>query len=557
MPTIDISLKDLQQLVGKKFSAEELESEVILYAKGEVDGIDGDTIKVDCKDTNRPDLWSTEGLARLLALKYTEESGIREYKIEESDVYIHIDRSVDNIRPFLVAAIVKDLKVTDTLIKQLIQIQEKVCLTYGRKRKMLSMGIYDFDKVTAPLTYKAVKPTAMKFTPLEEEKEMTLKEILEVHPKGKEYGHLIKDYPLYPLFVDSKNKVLSMPPIINSNESGKVTDETKNLFIELTGYNLKAIKVGLNIVVAALADRGGKIYDVEIDYGEKKIRTPDFTPKKAKVRFEEIERITGLKLSLKELKELLNNYGYNVKKAKDAIEVEYPSWRQDILHPVDIIEDILIASDYNAIEPLLPKIATQGSIDEKEIFYEKARNLLVGFGAQELLNFTLTSKDVLFKKMNIKEFPNTEIANPVSQRWTTLRNWLLPSLMNFFERNTSQEYPQQIYEVGQAIIIDEKAETGTRTVTRLAWAQAANNANFTKAKQILDFVLSALGLEYHIEETEHNSFISGRCARVSVKGKKVAYIGEIHPQVLENFGIEFPICAFELNLTELFDLQKD
>ncbi len=135
-----------------------------------------------------------------------------------------------------------------------------------------------------------------------------------------------------------------------------------------------------------------------------------------------------------------------------------------------------------------------------------------------------------------------------------MRNWLIPSMMDFFSKNSAEEYPQQVYEVGDCVIRDDNAETGTQTIKRLAWALAEKDASFTKAKQVLHYLLEGLNLEYEIEETEHASFIPGRCGRVSINEAKVAYIGEIHPQVLKNFGLDFPVAAFELNISEVHKL---
>ena len=556
MPTIDISLKDLSKLVGKEITLENFEPEALLWIKGEIDGIDGDNIKIDCKESNRPDLWSTEGIARAVSPFYTKERGIRKYNVEDSDVYLHVDRSVDKIRPYISAAIIEDITITDDLIKQLIQIQEKVTTTFGRKRKVAAIGIYDFDKMTPPITYKAFKPTELKFIPLGFTKEMTLKDILIHHPKGQEFAHLLTDFDKYPIVIDNKDIVASMPPVINSESTGKVTEKTKNLFIEVTGINLDDTQVALNIVVCALADRGGKIKTVLVDYGEKHLRTPDFTPKKIKVKFTEIEKITGIKFSLKELKDLLEKQQYEVKKAKDCLEVEYPSYRQDIMHPVDVIEDILISYGYNKVTPILANLATTGEISPIEEFCEDIRELIPGFGAQELLNFTLTNKEILFRKMNLKEENCIEIANPVSNKWTNLRNAIIPSLMDFLEHNTSQEYPQQVYEVGDIVIINDRAETKTDTRKHLAWALADKEANFTKAKQIITYILTGLNIDFQIEEESNDSFITGRCARIIANKKVLGYFGEIHPKVLQNFSIEFPICALELDLTELFTLKK-
>jgi phenylalanyl-tRNA synthetase beta chain len=557
MPTIDISLKDLSHLVGEEITLDILDKEAILWVKGEIDGFDGkDIVKIDCKDSNRPDLWSTEGIARQIKPLFKDVRGIPAFNVEESDVYLHVDRSVDDVRPYITAAVVENIQITEDLLKQLIQLQEKVCMTFGRKRAVVAIGLYDFDKITPPLTYKAVKPTSAKFLPLDAEKEMTLKDILQKHPKGIEYKHLLKNANNYPIVVDSKDIILSMPPIINSQASGKVTEATTNLFVEVTGTDLEDAKVALRIICAALADRGGSLKSVTVDYGEEKLVTPDYTPKKMKVTFENIENITGMKFTLKEMKELYDQFSYNAKKSKVAIELEYPAYRQDILHYIDVIEDLLISYGYNSIEPVVPEIATVGDLDPLEEYSERVRNSLVGFGAQELLNFTLTNREILFTKMNVDEWDVVEIANPVSNRWTCIRNWVLPTLMAFFEQNRSVEYPQQVFEVGDVCLVDDTEETRTKTVRRLAWALADNNASFTRAKQILDYLLKGLGLEYQIVEVEHGSFIDGRCGRVIVNGVKVAYIGEIKPKVLHHFNVDFPVCAFELNISELFKLQN-
>jgi phenylalanyl-tRNA synthetase beta chain len=557
MPTIDISFKDLKLLLGVELTMDQLEHEAILRVKGEIDGIQGDTIKVDCKDSNRPDLWSTEGMARLIKPLYDSSyRGIPEYKVINSDRYLHIDRSVDNIRPFMVLAVAKNVKMSEELLKQLIQLQEKICLTFGRKRKVVGGGIFDLDMVEFPLTYKAVKPEELSFVPLGYQEKMNLKQVLEFHPKGVEYKHLLENFSHYPVLVDRNNDTLTMPPITNSNKSGKVTTKTKNLLIEMTGTDLESVHIALRIFCAALADRGAQIESVTCDYGNDKVTSPDFTPKKIKVKIEDIESMTGLKMQIKEWKELLDSFNYNAKRAKDCIEVEYPSWRADILHPVDVIEDILISYGFKNIVPELPDIPTVGGLDELEQFAEDVRNLVVGFGAQELLNFTMTNVDYQFKKMNTTVKPIIEIANPVSQKWSAIRAWITPTLIEFFSNNTSQEYPQQIYEVGDVLIYNKSAETGCTTDKRLGWALADNNANFTKAKQFADYVLQAMDIKYEYRKMEDGSFIKGRGAKIYSGEDLIGFLGEIHPQVLDNFGLQFPVCSVELDITKVYAIQK-
>ena len=181
---------------------------------------------------------------------------------------------------------------------------------------------------------------------------------------------------------------------------------------------------------------------------------------------------------------------------------------------------------------------------------------MIGTGAQEILSYILTNRDNLIKKMNLEDMKLIEVDNPVSKNWCVFRAWLIPSLIEFLASNTNREYPQNIFEIGEVVVFDNKAETRSRNPTRLAWAYAGIDANFTKAKQSFDFLMRNLGLDYEITEAEHGSFIPGRVGRVSVKGKNVAYIGEIHPQVLDNFGVGQPVCAFELDLSEILKTIK-
>lgn len=555
MPTIDISLNDLRKLVGKEFTNEEFEN-AILWVKGEIENIEGDIVKVDCKESNRPDLWSTEGIARTLRPYFTAQKGIPQYSAHPTTALIHVDRSVDAIRPYIAAATIENVSITEEALKQLIQLQEKICTTFGRKRKIVAIGVYNYDKIELPITYKAVKPTEAQFVPLGFTKELTLRDILKTHPKGIEYGHLLKDVDRYPILIDKKGTILSLPPIINAEDVGKVETGTRTLFIEATGTSIEEVKVAVLIIAAALADRGGSVLSVTINYGEKKIVTPTFATKKIKVTFKEIETLTGLKFSLKELKTYLERFSYNIKKAKDALEIEYPSYRQDILHSIDVIEDLLISYGYNSIEPLTPKLSVQGELAKEEEFAESVRNLLVGFGAQEIMNFTLSNQDVLCKKMNRKEQRLIEIANPVSQQWTTIRDSVLPTILEFLEKNTSQEYPQKIFELGDIVVLDEKAETKTRTEKHLAIVIAEKESTFTKAKQILDYLCCALHLAYDLSEEVNPQFISGRCGHIHINGKHVGIIGEIHPQILENFKLQIPASAFEVDISTIFKMSK-
>ena len=563
MPKFDVSKSDLEGLIGKSFTVEEWE-DLFLYAKCEMDDVweeNGETyFKADSKDTNRPDLWSAEGIARQIKWALGLRKGLPKYEVEKSDVTVYVDERLKEIRPYGVYTIVEGLHLDEEALKQMINLQEKVALTFGRRRREVAIGIFDFDRVKPPIYYRAAEKSE-KFIPLGFEEELTLEEILEKHEKGKEYGHLIRDKPYYPLLVDSEGKVLSMPPIINSEVTGRVTTETKNVFVDVTGWDLNKVMLALNVVVTALAERGGKIKSVKVVYPDFEVETPDLTPKSFEVELGYIRKLAGLELSDEEIKDLLERMMYGVELEDGKAKLLYPAFRDDIMHARDVLEDVLIAYGYNEIEPEEPKLAVQGRGDKFIEFEDAVRELMVGFGLQEVMTFNLTNREAQYGKMGLeygKDYFNhppaelVEIENPISPKWSALRVWLIPSLLDFLSQNTHEEYPQRLFEVGKATLIDESRETKTVSESKLAVALAHPRVTFTEAKEILDSVMHHLSFSYELEEVEHPSFIPGRVGKIVVDGKVIGIIGEIHPAVLENWGLEMPVAAFELFLAPLY-----
>jgi len=548
MPTIEVSYKDLCNLLGKKLSIDEMR-EALMLAKSELDDVqdkgNDKILKIDNKDTNRPDLWSAEGIAREIRRK----NGLVKYKVAKSKIKIIVDEKVSKVRPLIACAAVRNIKIDENVLSQIIQLQEKVAETFGNKRKEVAIGVYDLDKVISPIKYTSVKGNEIEFVPLEFTEKMNPKQIIENHPKGKEYAHLVKDD--YPLLIDSNNDVLSMPPIINSDYSGKITTNTKNLFVECTGYDFRFLLPAINVLVTALAERGGIIEGVEIIYPDKKMITPNLTEKTASMKIESLKKI--IDLDNKEILSLLKKSGYEAKIKGNKINVKYPSYRQDIMHERDIIEDIIISYGYNKIEPIPPKIATIGRQNELEIFSQNISEILVGLGLQEIMSYILTNKKNVFNKMNIEETRIVEIENIVSANWSVFRNWLLPGMLDFLSCNKHIDYPQRIFEIGDCIEIDENLETKSNDIRKLAIAITDNIVNYEQMSSILDAFFRLLGITYKLKRTEHTSFIKGRCARIFVDDEDVGVIGEIHPAVLNNWELEKPVVALEINLNLIFN----
>ena len=561
MPTIDVEYQELERLLGLELQGNMARlDEILAYIKGEVklyserEGV----VSIEMKDTNRPDLWSVEGLSRALRGYLNQQKGLKQYAAGKPAIEVNVNAKLYNIRPFICCSVVKDIHLTDPIIRGLMHLQDKMDKTYGRSRQKTSIGIYNIDLITPPLEYTVAKPKEVSFVPLGFTEKMNLAEILKCHPKGIEYGNIVKKHPVYPMLFDSKGNVLSFPPIINSNDLGKVTEETRNLLVEVTGTMHKTVLNTLNLVTSALIDRGGKAYSATIhypqesEYPEKEVVTPDFSSRCLTLSVEYTNKLLGLKLSAHRISELLLTAGLGIEKTHaDSVEVLVPCYRVDVMHQVDLIEDVAIAYGYNNVEPLWRELPTTGLAKPDQRLIDIARELMVGLGYQEILTYTLTNQENLFEKMNTQKTKNVELANPKVVTMTCLRNWLLPSIMEFLSNNQSVEFPQKIFELGKVTLPDETKETKTRDEEWLCGATAHANANFTEIKSDLDAFFANFGVNWQIKETIHPSFIEGRIGKIIAGDVEIGIIGEVNPLVLESWKLENPVAAFEINLQRI------
>jgi phenylalanyl-tRNA synthetase beta chain len=557
MPTIDIEYGEFEKLLGLELRRDmEKVNEVLEFVKGEVKLWDekADVMSVEIKDTSRPDVWNVEGLARVLRGFLDLETGLREYNVGKPIVDIQVDARLENIRPYIGCSIIKGVRLSDAIIRGLMHMQDKLDQSYGRNRQRTSIGLYDFDLIKPPLSYTVVKPMQISFVPLGCEEKMNLKEILQRNPKGLEYGHIVNRHPVYPILLDSEKKVLSFPPIINSNDLGRITDQTRNMLVEVTGTMNETVLDTVNIVTLSLVDRGGKAFAARVHYPKEKVPeiTPSFETGSMDLSVELVNRVSGLQLTAKQIVGLLPKAGYDAEILDaDRVSVRVPCYRVDVMHAVDLVEDVTIAYGYNNIKPLWRKLPTTGSLRPEQRLLDVARELMVGLSFQEVSTYTLTNPENLFTKMNLKKQRAVEIANPKVQTLTCLRNWLLPSLMEFLSCNLSVEYPQRIFELGKVTLLDEKRETRTRDENWLAAVVSHAKANFSEIKSDLDAFFMNHGLEWRIKETKHPSFIEGRVGVAEVGGTNIGVLGEISPKVLAAWRLENPTAAFELNMERI------
>ncbi len=561
MPTIDVDCAEFERLLGWTWQGDMdklnwllafVKSEVKLYNEPE------GSLSIEIKDTNRPDLWGVEGLARALRGFLNLEKGPKRYEVGDPITDVHVDPLLKTIRPYICCSIVKNVKLTDTIIPGLMHLQDKLDQTYGRSRQKTSIGLYDFSLMTLPLNYTVTKPSDVSFVPLGFAEKMNLAEILERHPKGIEYGHIVKKHRLYPILLDSERKVLSFPPIINSNDLGKITAETRHLLVEVTGTMHQTVLNTLNLVTLALIDQGGEAYAATVRYpndsfyASKKVVTPDFSNTLMDLSVRYANKILGLQLTAERIVDLLLTAGLGVEKvSENTVTVLVPCYRVDVMHPVDLVEDVAIAYGYNNIEPLWRELPTTGDVRPEQRLIDVAREFMVGLGFQETLTYTLTSPESLFDKMNREKTRVVEVANPKVVTMSCLRNWLLPSLMEFLGNNQSVEFPQKIFELGKVTLLDATKETKTRDEEWLAAATSHPTASFSEIKAALDAFFMNLGVDWQIKETSHPSFIEGRVGAAIVNGVDVGFLGEVNPQVLEAWKLENPTAAFEINIQKI------
>jgi phenylalanyl-tRNA synthetase beta chain len=551
MPTITIDRKEFDRLMGKKYPDELLKDRISMLGT-DLERLNSKEIVVEIFP-NRPDMLSAQGFARALKTFMGIGKGLKEYAVKKppGDFRVIVEKSVQKVRPYTTCAIVKGLKFDGEKIKEIIQIQEKLHTTFGRNREKAAIGIYPFEEITLPIRFIGRKPKDVRFVPLEGEREMDGLQILSQHPAGRDYSHLLEGRDIFPFFMDSANEILSMPPIINSERTGKITEKTKDVFIECSGFDMNILDMCLNMIVTALADMGGTIYGMKLEYPNKKVITPDLKPRKMKVDLNYINKWLGLNLKENDFRKLFRRMGYSYANK----EVKIPAYRADIMHMVDLAEDIAIAYGYEKFDAEIPDVSTIGEEDPFWVFKNKVADVMVGLGFLETATYHLTNREDMNTKM-LTDLDYVELLNPANTEYDILRSWVVPSLMKVLSENTRHDYPQRIFDIGTVFKKNPAKETSVEEFARIACVSCHKDANYTEIRQYLDYLLSSLGLKNKVVKTEHPSFIPGRVGRVSVKGNKIAYIGEVHPKVLGNFGLEQPVACFELNLTDLFSFLK-
>jgi phenylalanyl-tRNA synthetase beta chain len=566
MPVVTIDPDELRALTGREVPDDELRDD--LFALGvEFEGhTDDGEFELEF-EPDRLDRLSVEGLARSLRYQYGRDRGVYVPDTNDADWAIAVDPSVPEGRPCVTGAVVRDVSLDGGALASLIQLQEKLHATMGRKRAKGAIGIHDLTMLKgAPadggrksITYRGIDPGAEEFVPLEADEAMTPAEVLSGHPTGREYAGLVDD-PVPAIYDDVG--LFSFPPVINGRRT-EVSEDSRDLFVELTGTDQWTIDRMCAIVCYALDARGGQVEAVDVEYENRALRRPDFEVREKTLDHARVVSALGVELDTEDVVDLCERAGLDaeprpVGDGETAYDVSIPPYRVDVRHPVDLVDDIGRAYGFNDLEPRYPDVSTVGERTERSRHEEAVRTRLVGLGYEDLLNFHLTSEAELFDRMGLSPAddalgaaPPATIEEPYSEDYTVVRTWALPSVLTVLENNTHRAYPQDLAEVGLVANVDRSENTNVAERRHVAAVLARADASYEDAKARLAALCRGFGADLETPPTDHPSFIDGRTATVRVDGENAGVVGEVHPRVLVERDLEVPAAGFEFRLDAL------
>ena len=509
----------------------------------------------------RPDVFDVGGLSRMLRGYLDLETGLKTYPCLDSDFRTIVGSDVaqaDCFRPHIACAVVKGLRFDDYMIKAVMKLQENLHWALGRNRKLASIGVYDLSPLTFPMHYRSTAPAENAFSPLPfagwDGKPMLPQDILKQHPKGIGFADLLKDFSRYPLLVDANGQVLSMPPIINSAET-RVTADTTDIFIDVTGPFPKQVDKTLNVFVTALLEMqpGLELFRVTMQ-NEQSHTTPKLEPEAMDLSLADCNKLIGFDIDQPAFVHLLEKARYNVRILdKDRVRVTIPAYRADIMHAHDIYEDAAIMYGYHNLNARLLDTLTQGRADPWQQAAQEIRSIMAGLTFLEVRTLPLTNADNAFTRMELPPADDlVHILNPASQEHEMVMHDVLPNLLSLLAINKHNPLPQQIFELSEVSRLREDSETGARDIMRLAALRTDSSVGFSHMRAVLQALFRSLNMDFSLIKRDFPFYIPGRggviLLRLDGEQVEIGHIGEIHPQVLQNYRLENPVCACELTV---------
>ncbi|KAL4982423.1 hypothetical protein BDW68DRAFT_170813 [Aspergillus falconensis] len=596
MPTISVDKAALFKELGREYTTEEfdelcfefgieLDEDTTNAERPIVDGVqEPPQLKIEIP-ANRYDLLCFEGIALMLNI-FLERKPLPKYRLVEPPCgelqKIIVKADTSKVRPLVSGAVLRNITFDKARYESFIALQDKLHQNLARQRTLVSIGTHDLDTIKGPFTYEALPPKDIRFVPLNQTKEMNGEELMAFYDKDKNLGrylHIIRDSPVYPVIYDANRTVCSLPPIINGEHS-KITLNTKNVFIEITALDKTKVEIVNRIMVSMFSQYTSEPFTVEpvqivSEHNNETRITPDIAPRTTQAEVSYINQCCGLQLSAEEICRLLTKMAYDATPSTtspDLIDVHIPPTRADILHQADIMEDVAIAYGFNNLPRSFPsKSGTVAQPLPINKLSDIIRTEAAMAGWSEVLPLILCSHDENFAWLNRKDDGNTavKLANPKTQEFQVVRTSLLPGLLKTIRENKSHSVPMKIFEVSDVAFKDLSVERKSRNERHFAAAWYSKTSGFEVVHGLLDRIMSMLktafiigeeGLEndavkdshYWIEELDDPTYFYGHSAsihvRIAGKDHTIGTFGILHPTVLENYGLKYPVSTLEINV---------
>tara|TARA_B100001248_G_scaffold255068_1_gene234336 strand:+ start:971 stop:2716 length:1746 start_codon:yes stop_codon:yes gene_type:complete len=573
MPTISVDQKLLASLLsrhGCQHDIADVDHRLPLLGT-DIDRCDEEVLDIEIFP-NRPDLLSAETLSLAMRGFLHNQPTLANESLESSGITLSVEPELATIRPVILGAVVRGLDMSDDdemddFIKQLMDHQEKLHFALGRGRRRASIGVHDLTTLKPPFIVKAVD-RSHSFIPLAMEHAMTIDEILASHPKGVDYAHLLDGMEKVPIIEDAEGAVLSFPPIINGVHT-TVQSSTRDLFIDVTGWDRRACESCLMLVALQAKERGATLQTIEItDCDGKQEILPNWTPVHHRVPARLITTILGRELSDDELSNAMLRMGgaftgrspatsdeisgsksmQYASEGEDMFGFDMPRWRFDLLHPVDIVEDIAIGHGYEDLGNDVPKAPMNAIPRPDDNLRRRIRTSMQGMGFMQIQSLTLSNDEDQFNRMRWKPFNEiTRITNPITLEHTMMRHFLLPGLLRLLASNRHHDLPQSVYELG-TVVRDHK------NMDRLAFLTAERIGGFASIRGRIQAFLRDIGAENVVIEPlpdNEGPWLAGRSAKVLLDGEWVGCFGEIDPSISQTFELLVPLNGAEFDVEAL------
>ncbi|MCI4361800.1 MAG: hypothetical protein L3J77_01195 [Thermoplasmata archaeon] len=558
MPRAVLPRSRLIEALGRELTDEEFHDR-LWETKAEFDGAAEGQVTIEAT-ADRLDLLTEAGLALALTPNLGGAHGgvpIRLGAWPGPAPVLRADPSVASIRPAIAGVVVEapaDRPLTAGLLDEAIRFQELLHATFGADRKRASIGIYPTDRFRFPVRYSLRPIEEVRFVPLDAETALDGRTFLSTHPLALRYGALgvVGDRML--ALTDADGKILSVPPLLNSRESGEARPGDRSLLLESTGTSLARVRESLGLLSLVFVANGWSVIPVAVEGPE---RTDTGTSVVATRRIElplaTLDALSGRIYTVPEAEHLLSASRLNAHPIPGGFAVDVPPWRPDVLAAVDVAEDVILARGVRAEDGVVPPSLTRGRRRPESVFRRQVADLLLGLGYAELYTPMLVGRDL---DRLLAPSGAIALANPVSELFSQLRNRMLPSLLTSLSHNVRHAYPQRMYEVGPVVVADPSSETGGRTGYRAGILLAGEGAGFADGASMLDYLTRTFAAVGVREPVEIPGTIPGRAARLRLAGESIGETGEIHPAVLTSLRVPVPVAWAELDLSAFWPLVR-